>query len=73
MVLCKSCGFENPDGSHFCQNCGGGLLPLAAARSSGDAPGATVLLRPDASWRCPECGHHNKPHATFCTVCGRDV
>ena len=31
-----------------------------------------VTPKPDASWYCPDCGHHNQPYGRSCTSCGRE-
>ena len=54
MVLCPKCGFQNPQTSKFCNNCGTTMQPAAQA--------ATV--------KCPKCGTENPTTAKFCVNCG---
>ncbi len=62
MLVCSSCGNEEPAGSGFCGNCG---TPLAAA----DQPAAveetdvTVLT-------CASCGNGEPEGSQFCGSCG---
>ena len=48
IVLCPSCGHENPEGLKFCGECGGAL-----ARA---CPNCGAQLRPSARF-CESCGH----------------
>ena len=34
---------------------------------------SSIIYLEDSSWYCPFCGKHNKPHAPFCAVCGREA
>ena len=54
MVICPKCGFQNPQTSKFCNNCGTTMQPAAQA--------ATV--------KCPKCGTENPTTAKFCVNCG---
>ncbi|MCX8154148.1 MAG: SPFH domain-containing protein [Candidatus Bathyarchaeota archaeon] len=54
MVLCPKCGYQNPQTSKFCGNCGS---PLQAQQ----AP---------AGVNCPKCGAANVTGAKFCSNCG---
>jgi membrane protease subunit (stomatin/prohibitin family) len=56
MVICPKCGFQNPQTSKFCNNCGTTMQPAAQAQA------ATV--------KCPKCGTENPTTAKFCVNCG---
>ena len=46
-MKCQSCGFENPTGSAFCEECGNSLQPACPACGSEIRPGAKF---------CRSCG-----------------
>jgi len=58
MVVCPKCGFQNPQASKFCNNCGAPMQPSAQAA-------ATV--------NCPKCGTANPTTAKFCVNCGAQM
>jgi len=81
MVLCPKCGFQNPQTSKFCGNCG---TPLQAQQTQGgvncpkcgaaNAPGAKFCSNCgaplQATVKCPKCGAENQAGAKFCSNCG---
>jgi predicted RNA-binding Zn-ribbon protein involved in translation (DUF1610 family) len=56
MVICPKCGFQNPQTSKFCNNCGTTMQPAAQAQA--------------AAVKCPKCGTENPTTAKFCVNCG---
>ena len=54
MVVCPKCGFQNPQTTKFCGNCG---APLQAPQAQGGI-------------NCPKCGTANAAGAKFCSNCG---
>jgi membrane protease subunit (stomatin/prohibitin family) len=57
MVVCPKCGFQNPQTSKFCNNCGAPIPQPGQAQ-----PVATV--------DCPKCGNANPVGTKFCPNCG---
>ena len=57
--ICPQCGFENPNGSRFCLNCGGRL-------------DEGVQMQPVGKF-CSSCGVQNAPDAAFCENCGNPL
>jgi membrane protease subunit (stomatin/prohibitin family) len=60
MVVCPKCGFQNPQTSKFCNNCG---TPI---QQPGQAQAAATV-------NCPKCGTANLPTAKFCVNCGNPM
>jgi len=60
MIKCPNseCGFENVDGTQFCEVCGEELIEASA----GAPAGATV--------KCGQCGALNPPDNLACEACG---
>lgn len=50
-TLCPNCGFQNPEGTKFCQECG---TKLSAAQRT-NCPNCGAALTPNARF-CGECG-----------------
>jgi len=48
MIICPSCGAQNPQSARFCQNCGQSLTPKAC-------PSCGQQVAPTAKF-CPNCG-----------------
>src|SRR5919106_4249800 len=46
-MLCASCGFENPEGAKFCEDCGTPFVRIC--------PSCGQQIRPTAKF-CSECG-----------------
>lgn len=75
---CPACGHENPEGTRFCQECGGKLggakCPSCGAENSPGVKfcqecGARLGAAP-APAACPACGEQNPPGTRFCGGCG---
>lgn len=71
---CHNCGFDNPQGSIYCQQCGTRIPGLAAAPP---APAAEPRAAPAAADAvstddapCPRCGTRNQRGMRFCVECG---
>jgi len=60
MVVCPKCGFQNPQTSKFCNNCG---TPI-------QQPGQTQAA---ATVNCSKCGTANPTTAKFCVNCGNPM
>jgi membrane protease subunit (stomatin/prohibitin family) len=58
MVVCPKCGFQNPQTTKFCGNCG---APLQAPQA------------PSGGVTCPKCGTANAAGAKFCSSCGNPL
>ncbi|MEM1534695.1 MAG: SPFH domain-containing protein [Nitrososphaerota archaeon] len=55
VILCPSCGFQNPQGAKFCSNCGKPLGPPPTPQQPAN--------------KCPN-GHDVPPGSKFCPECG---
>ena len=74
---CPGCGYENPEGTRFCQECGG-KLGGAKCPSCGADNGPGVKFCQQCGSRmevafsavCPSCGEQNPPGTRFCGGCG---
>ncbi len=77
---CPQCGHENPEGTKFCQECGG---KLGVAKAACPACGAenptgvkfcqecgTKLATAAVPAACPACGAENPTGTRFCGGCG---
>ena len=77
---CPQCGYENPEGTKFCQECGS---KLGMAKTSCPACGAenpagvkfcqecgAKMAAAAAPAVCPACGAENAPGTRFCGECG---
>jgi membrane protease subunit (stomatin/prohibitin family) len=62
MVVCPKCGFQNPQTSKFCNNCG---TPIQQPGQAQTAATETV--------NCPKCGTANPTTAKFCVNCGNPM
>ncbi len=61
-MVCKKCGFDNPDDALFCINCGSRLHEEHEKDTKeSDSPGTK---------KCPKCGFENPEEAVFCINCG---
>ena len=70
-MRCTRCGFENPSGSKFCENCGA-VLQAEKPRPPQDVP----LRRDTAAINnriCPNCGSLVEDGAPFCVNCGQSM
>jgi len=61
MIKCPECGFENPEGLKYCENCGAELPQVAVAEEE-ESVGEKI--------KCPHCGNLNDPNNKVCFVCG---
>ena len=80
---CPQCGHENPEGTKFCQECGGKLgaagTPCPSCNAMNPAGtkfcqecGAKLEAEP-APTICPACGQENPPGTRFCGGCGEKL
>ena len=77
---CPQCGHENPEGTKFCQKCGGKLGAVkTACPSCGAVTPAGVKFCQECGAKmeaaavptaCPTCGHENPLGTRFCGGCG---
>ena len=74
---CPNCGHENPEGTRFCQECGGKLGGAKCPSCGADnGPGVKFCqqcgsrMEAAASAVCPSCGEQNPPGTRFCGGCG---
>jgi len=74
MPVYCSLHHENPDGSAFCDECGGplaGAAPVATAPAASVPPATAPAAAPVAGGQaCPSCGTINPPGEAFCSNCG---
>jgi len=77
---CSQCGYENPEGTKFCQECGSklGVQNLCPACGAANAPGvkfcqecgSRLQAEEPTSVFCPSCGKENPVGTRFCGDCG---
>jgi len=76
---CPQCGHENPEGTKFCQECGGKLgaqANVCPSCGTGNPAGVKFCqecgakLQSGPSGICPSCGQENPPGTRFCGGCG---
>ena len=79
MITCPKCGFQNPAGAKFCQNCGS---PLQQQPQGIKCPKCGTVNPPGAKFcmncgtplqsvmKCPKCGAEVPSGAKFCPKCG---
>ena len=75
---CSQCGYENPEGTKFCQECGNklGVQNLCPACGAANAPGVKFCqecgnkLLVESAVFCPACGKENPAGTRFCGDCG---
>jgi hypothetical protein len=70
MIKCPNpdCGYENVDGTQFCEGCGE-ELPQAAGAMATAAPAAAGA----SMVKCPACDNLNLPDNVVCEVCGTEL
>lgn len=73
MIKCPNvdCGYENVDGTQFCEGCGEELphgQHTAGTATTGAAPATG-----GASIKCPACDNMNPPDNVVCEVCGTEL
>ena len=79
LIVCQSCGAQNPVGTKFCGNCGKSLVPVAKVKcpKCGAEVPATMKfcgncgspLKPEEI-ECPKCKAKNPSTSKFCSSCG---
>ena len=79
LIVCPSCGAQNPVGTKFCGNCGASLVPVAKVKcpKCGAENAATMKfcgscgspLKPEEI-ECPKCKTKNLSTSKFCSSCG---
>ena len=79
LIVCQSCGAQNPVGTKFCGNCGTSLAPVAKIKcpKCGAEMPATMKfcgscgssLKPEEI-ECPKCKAKNLSTSKFCGSCG---
>jgi len=78
---CSECGHVNPEGTKFCQECGGKLGVQNICPACGGKNGPSVKfcshcgasLKTETSSVCSECGTENPPGTKFCGGCGNKL
>jgi membrane protease subunit (stomatin/prohibitin family) len=81
VVVCPSCGSQNPEGNKFCAQCGGSLQPKGAKCPScgTENPAANKFCSncgksmAPSSVNCPKCGTANQGGQKFCGSCGEKI
>lgn len=77
---CSQCGHENPEGTKFCQQCGGklGVAKTICSSCGVENPGGVKFCQECGAKLsvaavpadCPSCGTENSPGTRFCGGCG---
>jgi membrane protease subunit (stomatin/prohibitin family) len=78
MVLCPNCGFQNPQNTKFCGNCGKSLqvqpgvtCPKCGTVNTAGAKFCSNCGNPlQATVKCPKCGTESPSDTKFCPNCG---
>lgn len=86
MILCATCGKENPAAGSFCVACGGDLLASSGPRTvtlgrtssppfsfASPIPGGAEEPSATAMTSCPRCQAQLAPGAAFCGGCGNNM
>jgi membrane protease subunit (stomatin/prohibitin family) len=81
VIICPTCGNQNPDGNKFCAQCGGVLQPKGAKCPScgTDNPASNKFcsncgkLMTSSTTTCPKCGTTNQAGQKFCGSCGEKL
>jgi len=79
LIVCQSCGVQNPVGTKFCGNCGASLVPVVKVKCpkcGADMPATMKFcgdcgssLKPEEI-NCPKCKAKNLSTSKFCGSCG---
>jgi len=79
LVICQSCGAQNPVGTKFCGSCGKSLAPVAqikCPKCGAEVPATMKFCGSCGSplkteeINCPQCNTKNPPGTKFCGNCG---
>ena len=78
---CSQCGRVNPEGTRFCQECGGklGVQNLCPACGAQNGPNVKFCnqcgtsLKSSSAANCSACGTENPPGTRFCGGCGNPL
>ncbi len=75
MIKCPSCGYENVDGTQFCEGCGEELSTISASAPAASAPAADNAndAAPANMTKCPACDNLNPADNVVCEVCGTEL
>ena len=82
MVLCPKCGFQNPQTTKFCGNCGTSLQPATGGVTcpkcgTPNAAGAKFCsncgTKLQESVKCSKCGTESPSGTKFCPNCGNKL
>ncbi|MDH5449170.1 MAG: SPFH domain-containing protein [Candidatus Bathyarchaeota archaeon] len=82
LIVCQSCGAQNPVGTKFCGNCGASLAPVAKVKCpkcKKEMPATMKFcgncgspLKPEEI-ECPKCKTKNPAGTKFCGDCGEKL
>jgi len=82
LIVCQSCGAQNPVGTKFCGNCGKSLVPVAKVKCpkcGAEMPVTMTFcgncgspLKPEEI-ECPKCKAKNSSTSKFCGSCGKKL
>lgn len=73
IMICRKCGFQNPDDSSFCIECGSNLKESEMEKSlqvEATETGPTIKDNPEF---CKNCRFQNPVNAAFCMECGQKL
>jgi membrane protease subunit (stomatin/prohibitin family) len=81
VVICPSCGAQNPEGNKFCAQCGSGLQPKGAKcpNCGTDNPSTNKFCSncgksmTPSTLTCSKCGTKNQQGQKFCGNCGEKL
>jgi membrane protease subunit (stomatin/prohibitin family) len=81
VVVCSSCGAQNPEGNKFCSQCGSGLqqkgikCPNCGVNNQPSNKFCSNCGKPmtPSEIICPKCGLKNPPEQKFCGNCGEKL
>jgi len=82
LIVCQSCGAQNPLGTKFCGNCGANLAPAAKVKcpKCGSEVPATMKFCGNCGSplkaeevECPKCKAKNPAGTKFCGNCGEGL
>ena len=73
MIKCPSCGYENVDGTQFCEGCGEELSAVSAAPVAAAPISDNADTTPTNMVKCPACDNLNPADNVVCEVCGTEL